>query len=597
MQEDFLTSFCQTSAGPHHTSVFTKNADDAFEEYCKQYFNNRIGVFNSPTVRTASNPLVSNEGPYKGGTNGCKEIGTGPSHTNGTHYTVYGQNEFACFDNIDLREFNGYPVQDPIKQSTKNCETKDKNLSFTSTNGNNQLNKKKTQDSQAVSTIASCKQYDGMHHGYYDQMETEAYLPVRNTEHKVLKSNSAIQQELLDWQQPGVKKETNIFDSVYFSYGDNCANKNSLSFAIDDSNGLESLRLDEFDGYHVGTPIPNGLNKHQDQNVYYANMNHNEHKTNHSQAHNNDKINQEKPIHNNNLSNNDLANGVYLVENDHTQKFVQVDQVHANDINGSQQESTVSKSGPNYQKNFKNQRRQSNAGVTHETQKNDDLQSSNQDKNITFSCKNNYNNNFKRSNSHNKDLRHTNTRASYIIENGLPVDNSEWIDNSRSKNLCGVDDPQRLLREKRKEHRKSFSSAKFKNEFVSSRRWSVNNFDERLNADSYDDRSFNSYKSIGNSNNNNNNNNNGYYYDDRQNWFDETDYREEEDDAQHDEDLTLQIESSLDESISEKLGKSGKIGLKVIACGMKKDTRLPIPHANYFIDKGNFGDDAGTIIL
>jgi hypothetical protein len=35
------------------------------------------------------------------------------------------------------------------------------------------------------------------------------------------------------------------------------------------------------------------------------------------------------------------------------------------------------------------------------------------------------------------------------------------------------------------------------------------------------------------------------------------------------------------------------LGLKVVACGLKKGGQLPIPKANYFIDKGNFGDDAG----
>lgn len=35
------------------------------------------------------------------------------------------------------------------------------------------------------------------------------------------------------------------------------------------------------------------------------------------------------------------------------------------------------------------------------------------------------------------------------------------------------------------------------------------------------------------------------------------------------------------------------LGLRVVACGMPKDTQLPIPKNNFFIDKGNFGDDAG----
>ena len=37
----------------------------------------------------------------------------------------------------------------------------------------------------------------------------------------------------------------------------------------------------------------------------------------------------------------------------------------------------------------------------------------------------------------------------------------------------------------------------------------------------------------------------------------------------------------------------GWLGLKVVACGMNKKAKLPIPKANYFIDKGDFGDDAG----
>ena len=40
-------------------------------------------------------------------------------------------------------------------------------------------------------------------------------------------------------------------------------------------------------------------------------------------------------------------------------------------------------------------------------------------------------------------------------------------------------------------------------------------------------------------------------------------------------------------------GSPRKLNLKVVACGMQKNGRLPIPKANYFIDKGNFGDDAG----
>jgi hypothetical protein len=41
------------------------------------------------------------------------------------------------------------------------------------------------------------------------------------------------------------------------------------------------------------------------------------------------------------------------------------------------------------------------------------------------------------------------------------------------------------------------------------------------------------------------------------------------------------------------LTTTGKAGLKVVACGMPKNGRLPIPKQNYFIDKGHFGDDAG----
>ena len=36
-----------------------------------------------------------------------------------------------------------------------------------------------------------------------------------------------------------------------------------------------------------------------------------------------------------------------------------------------------------------------------------------------------------------------------------------------------------------------------------------------------------------------------------------------------------------------------KLGLKVVACGMRKYGQLPIPIENYFIEKGDFGDDAG----
>ena len=36
-----------------------------------------------------------------------------------------------------------------------------------------------------------------------------------------------------------------------------------------------------------------------------------------------------------------------------------------------------------------------------------------------------------------------------------------------------------------------------------------------------------------------------------------------------------------------------KLGLKVVACGMRKYGQLPIPVENYFIEKGDFGDDAG----
>jgi hypothetical protein len=35
------------------------------------------------------------------------------------------------------------------------------------------------------------------------------------------------------------------------------------------------------------------------------------------------------------------------------------------------------------------------------------------------------------------------------------------------------------------------------------------------------------------------------------------------------------------------------LSLKVIACGMRKYAQLPIPAVNFFIDKGDFGDDAG----
>ena len=36
-----------------------------------------------------------------------------------------------------------------------------------------------------------------------------------------------------------------------------------------------------------------------------------------------------------------------------------------------------------------------------------------------------------------------------------------------------------------------------------------------------------------------------------------------------------------------------RLSLKVVACGMKKYGKLPIPTKNYFIEKGDFGDDAG----
>ena len=38
---------------------------------------------------------------------------------------------------------------------------------------------------------------------------------------------------------------------------------------------------------------------------------------------------------------------------------------------------------------------------------------------------------------------------------------------------------------------------------------------------------------------------------------------------------------------------SGPLGFKVVACGMCKGGKLPIPKNNYFVDRGHFGDDAG----
>ena len=38
-----------------------------------------------------------------------------------------------------------------------------------------------------------------------------------------------------------------------------------------------------------------------------------------------------------------------------------------------------------------------------------------------------------------------------------------------------------------------------------------------------------------------------------------------------------------------------RLGLRVVACGMNKKFRLPIPRSNFVLDKGNFGDDAGFV--
>ena len=46
-------------------------------------------------------------------------------------------------------------------------------------------------------------------------------------------------------------------------------------------------------------------------------------------------------------------------------------------------------------------------------------------------------------------------------------------------------------------------------------------------------------------------------------------------------------------NITEEKVKGPILGLKVFACGMCKGGKLPIPKDNFFIDKGNFGDDAG----
>jgi len=40
-------------------------------------------------------------------------------------------------------------------------------------------------------------------------------------------------------------------------------------------------------------------------------------------------------------------------------------------------------------------------------------------------------------------------------------------------------------------------------------------------------------------------------------------------------------------------GENKWLGLKVLACGMKKGAGLPIPVDNFHIDRGDFGDDAG----
>ncbi len=37
---------------------------------------------------------------------------------------------------------------------------------------------------------------------------------------------------------------------------------------------------------------------------------------------------------------------------------------------------------------------------------------------------------------------------------------------------------------------------------------------------------------------------------------------------------------------------TGWLGFHVVACGMSKQTALPIPPANFFLERGDFGDDA-----
>jgi hypothetical protein len=80
------------------------------------------------------------------------------------------------------------------------------------------------------------------------------------------------------------------------------------------------------------------------------------------------------------------------------------------------------------------------------------------------------------------------------------------------------------------------------------------------------------------------------------------------------ENITQEIFSSVKENETHKLVNESKIscavkstttiedsnetkgpmlGLKVFACGMCKGGKLPIPKENFFIEKGNFGDDAG----
>lgn len=58
-------------------------------------------------------------------------------------------------------------------------------------------------------------------------------------------------------------------------------------------------------------------------------------------------------------------------------------------------------------------------------------------------------------------------------------------------------------------------------------------------------------------------------------------------------DLGNESETQTRENVADEAQPASWLSLKVIACGMRKYAQLPIPAVNFFIDKGDFGDDAG----